>query len=114
MFPHEVSDIERVLVLLEDTERAESWHSKFILLLWLSILCLIPFDLTRLDGDNEAGYSVKRMLNLAKVRILLYLYSLLNASRFSCLSFFDILIMVSILSCTVKQYSFVSEKFGRS
>ncbi|XP_056310187.1 tubulin-specific chaperone D-like [Danio aesculapii] len=52
LFPHEVSDVQPVLDLLcrQDQKDTETWETRYILLLWLSMTCLIPFDLSRLDG----------------------------------------------------------------
>lgn len=66
LFPHEVSDIEIVLTMLE-SDKSEIWHAKYVLFLWLSILVLIPFDLKRLDGEHEEGWSIRRMLRIATV-----------------------------------------------
>lgn len=69
-FPHQVSDLELAVSLLEkchtsnsDTSlRQEStgvMETKCVVLLWLSILVLIPFDLSSVDtsiaGSNYAG-----------------------------------------------------------
>ncbi|CAG9134138.1 unnamed protein product [Plutella xylostella] len=50
--PHEVSDLLMVLSMLEahDDEDKECWRSRFVLLLWLSIVVIIPFHMSRLDG----------------------------------------------------------------
>ncbi|XP_077590040.1 tubulin-specific chaperone D isoform X2 [Stigmatopora nigra] len=55
-FPHEVADIEPVLDLLskQDPTDTETWSSRYILLLWLSMTCLTPFDLSRLDGNLQS------------------------------------------------------------
>ena len=66
LLPHEVADIETVLSLLE-SEKSDIWHAKYVLFLWLSILVLIPFDLKRLDGEKEEGWSIRRMLKIATV-----------------------------------------------
>jgi hypothetical protein len=66
LLPHEVADIERVLGMLE-SEKSGMWHAKYVLFLWLSILVLIPFDLKRLDGEREEGWSIRRMLKIATV-----------------------------------------------
>lgn len=58
-FPHEAADLERVLNLLLEVkarntttgeEGLASWESQAILLLWLSILILMPFGLATLDS----------------------------------------------------------------
>ena len=71
LLPHEVSDIETVLSLLE-SEKSDMWHAKYVLFLWLSILVLIPFDLKRLDGEREEGWSIRRMLKIATVSFITF------------------------------------------
>lgn len=62
LFPHEVSDVQTVLDLLcrQDPKDTETWETRYILLLWLSMTCLIPFDLSRLDGHLSTDPEVKR------------------------------------------------------
>ena len=51
----------------------QSWETRYILLLWLSVACMIPFDLSRLDSstvsDNGDGKKpvMDRILDIAKV-----------------------------------------------
>ncbi|TRY90297.1 hypothetical protein DNTS_012375 [Danionella cerebrum] len=74
LFPHEVSDVQPVLDLLcrQDQKDTETWETRYILILWLSMTCLIPFDLTRLDGhlSSDSGMIrepiMKRILEVAK------------------------------------------------
>ncbi|RXM29165.1 Tubulin-specific chaperone D [Acipenser ruthenus] len=56
LFPHEVADVQPVLDLLclQDPKGYETWETRYMLLLWLSMTCLIPFDLSRLDGNITA------------------------------------------------------------
>ncbi|GFR52318.1 hypothetical protein Agub_g14856, partial [Astrephomene gubernaculifera] len=58
-FPHEAADLERVLDILEtvkaqrpkdNEEGIAMWEAQTMLLLWLSILILIPFDLATVDS----------------------------------------------------------------
>ncbi|XP_053566294.1 tubulin-specific chaperone D [Bombina bombina] len=53
LFPHEVADVQPVLAMIssQNPEDHETWESRYMLLLWLSMTCLIPFDLSRLDGN---------------------------------------------------------------
>ncbi|XP_008837869.1 tubulin-specific chaperone D [Nannospalax galili] len=53
LFPHEVADVQSVLDMLtgQDPKDHETWETRYMLLLWLSVTCLIPFDLSRLDGN---------------------------------------------------------------
>lgn len=48
----QVSDLLTVLTFLEaqDPNNKETWRSRFVLLLWLSIVVIIPFHMSRLDG----------------------------------------------------------------
>ncbi|XP_016895946.1 tubulin-specific chaperone D isoform X2 [Cynoglossus semilaevis] len=74
VLPHEVADLQPVLDLLsrQDPTDPESWETRYILLLWLSMTCLIPFDLSRLDGNlkSDGGEDkepvMDQILNMAK------------------------------------------------
>ncbi|XP_042361024.1 tubulin-specific chaperone D isoform X2 [Plectropomus leopardus] len=74
LFPHEVADVQPVLDLLsrQDPKDSETWETRYMLLLWLSMTCLIPFDLYRLDGqlESDCGKAKKpimdRILAIAK------------------------------------------------
>ncbi|KAJ0178796.1 hypothetical protein K1T71_005571 [Dendrolimus kikuchii] len=81
--PHEVTDLLTVLTFLEiqDPKDKETWRSRFVLLLWLSIVVIIPFHMSRLDGfapgqpGHEAGTSKKltvmeRIYNICKTYAL--------------------------------------------
>lgn len=50
-FPHEVSDMEHVTELLHFQSSAV-WQIPYILVLWLSIIVLVPFDLTTIDSGE--------------------------------------------------------------
>uniref|UniRef100_A0A7N6B8D7 Tubulin-specific chaperone D n=1 Tax=Anabas testudineus TaxID=64144 RepID=A0A7N6B8D7_ANATE len=74
LLPHEVADVQPVLDLLsrQDPKDSETWETRYMLLLWLSMTCLIPFDLSRLDGNLESDGSkprepiMDRILEIAK------------------------------------------------
>ncbi|NXX93130.1 TBCD protein, partial [Centropus bengalensis] len=73
LFPHEVGDLQPVLVALEsqNPKDSETWETRYMLLLWLSMICLIPFDLARFDGNiSEEGQArmptMDRILQIAK------------------------------------------------
>ncbi|XP_028267765.1 tubulin-specific chaperone D isoform X2 [Parambassis ranga] len=74
LFPHEVADVQPVLNLIsrQDPKDSETWETRYMLLLWLSMTCLIPFDLSRLDGYLESDGSdtreptMDRILAIAK------------------------------------------------
>ncbi|XP_003464966.2 tubulin-specific chaperone D [Cavia porcellus] len=56
LFPHEVADVQPVLDMISEQNPTdhETWETRYMLLLWLSMTCLIPFDLSRLDGNLGA------------------------------------------------------------
>ncbi|XP_043956093.1 tubulin-specific chaperone D [Gambusia affinis] len=78
LFPHEVSDFHPVLEMIsrQDPTDLKTWETRYMLLLWLSMTCLIPFDLSRLDGHLESqGVRIKepvmeRILTVAKTYLL--------------------------------------------
>ncbi|XP_051165406.1 tubulin-specific chaperone D [Leptopilina boulardi] len=53
--PHEVMDLLPVLRMLEkqDTTDNETWETRYVLLIWLSIISKIPFPLSRLEIDEQ-------------------------------------------------------------
>uniref|UniRef100_A0A672IWM0 Tubulin-specific chaperone D n=1 Tax=Salarias fasciatus TaxID=181472 RepID=A0A672IWM0_SALFA len=75
LLPHEVADLQPVLDLLsrQDPNDLETWETRYMLLLWLSMTCLVPFDLSRLDGrmESDSGKprdsTMDRILTVAKV-----------------------------------------------
>ncbi|XP_037544964.1 tubulin-specific chaperone D [Nematolebias whitei] len=78
LLPHEVSDVQPVLDLMsrQDPNDLKTWQTRYMLLLWLSMTCLIPFDLSRLDGHLESNGGKTReptmyqILNIAKSYLL--------------------------------------------
>lgn len=80
--PHELPDFEFALAQLEKAclEGIKNWETRYILLLWMSLLVLNPFDMARLDtfqqdsgepaGDNMNGSvnvsKMERVYNLCK------------------------------------------------
>uniref|UniRef100_A0A8D2PL24 Tubulin-specific chaperone D n=1 Tax=Zosterops lateralis melanops TaxID=1220523 RepID=A0A8D2PL24_ZOSLA len=74
LFPHEVRDLQPVLDMLakQNPKDTETWETRYMLLLWLSMICLIPFDLARFDGnlvsvEGQARQpTMDRILDIAK------------------------------------------------
>ena len=58
-FPHEAADLEPTLHLLQSQDKCNHklWETRYVLLLWLSMLCLIPFDLATVDSSIETKES---------------------------------------------------------
>lgn len=69
LFPHEVVDVHPVLDMIRAQNPAdpETWESRYMLLLWLSMACLIPFDLSRLDGNLSTEEGQKRQSTMDTV-----------------------------------------------
>lgn len=70
--PHELSDIDFVMNLLEKQKIGdlENWQTRYILLLWMSILVLNPFHFSRLDahdsGDKNEISKMERTFRICK------------------------------------------------
>ena len=71
-FPHEVKDLEPVVnyLVTQRNNQIIIWESKYILLLWLSVIILVPFDLSTIDSryiqiDKESGDDI--VTNLIEV-----------------------------------------------
>lgn len=52
-FPHEVSDMEPVTEVLQKCDYQNN-EMPYVLVLWLSIIVLVPFDLTTIDSADAA------------------------------------------------------------
>ena len=65
--PHEVSDVETVVSLLEEVDPADGafWAHRAVLLLWLLLLIKIPFQLSRFDSP-QGPTLLQRLLPLAQ------------------------------------------------
>jgi|JI61114C2RNA_FD_contig_91_1055450_length_1125_multi_2_in_0_out_0_2 hypothetical protein len=68
-FPHEVKDLEPAVAYLVRlrTEQNTQWESKYMILLWLSVIILMPFDLATIDSNyieitNDQGEKVHGMI----------------------------------------------------
>uniref|UniRef100_A0A1A8FFT3 Tubulin-specific chaperone D n=1 Tax=Nothobranchius korthausae TaxID=1143690 RepID=A0A1A8FFT3_9TELE len=69
LFPHEVADVQPVLELMsrQNPEDLQTWETRYMLLLWLSMTCLIPFDLSRLDGHLESDGGKRRESTMYRI-----------------------------------------------
>lgn len=54
--PHEVTDLEPVFDYLCNMKDAP-WEIRYICFVWLSLICIIPFDLKRVDSYSEPEVS---------------------------------------------------------
>ena len=87
--PHEIGDFEPVLNLLARQSLSDvyTWQTRYLLLLWLSIVCMVPFDLKRFDATNtqQDDTIMNRLLKTCIVRkILLFFEFLKNTPFLSC------------------------------
>lgn len=50
-------------------KRAEQWPLRYILLLWLALVCMIPFDLALFDPEDAPGSTGNTIESIAKTFI---------------------------------------------
>ena len=64
-FSHEVADLVPALELLRQQDKNDfsSWETRYILLLWLSIIVIMPFDLSRMDTTTSHDKSHDRVMD---------------------------------------------------
>ena len=58
---HDVADLEPVFEFLcAMNDRSIPWETRYICFIWLSLICMIPFDLKRVDSASasEVTYTV--------------------------------------------------------
>lgn len=68
--PHELSDIDFVLNLLEkqNVNESENWETRYCSLLWMSILVLNPFHMSRLDATGgESDLAMTKMERIYRI-----------------------------------------------
>lgn len=66
--PHEINDLEPVLNLLsrQDMKDPRTWNTRFMLLIWLSTICTIPFDLSHFNESHQTAI-LNRLLDICTV-----------------------------------------------
>jgi tubulin-specific chaperone D len=51
-------------------ERAQNtstlWSTRYVALLWISLICMIPFDFSQFDDDGKEGHTAIQIESLAK------------------------------------------------
>ncbi|KAJ2930914.1 hypothetical protein H1R20_g6182, partial [Candolleomyces eurysporus] len=69
-FPHEVDDLGVALncLRLEDeiVQAQHQWDLRYVLLLWLSLICKIPFNLSQFDEPDSVGQTAAAIESLGK------------------------------------------------
>lgn len=72
-FPHEIADLDIVLgfLLIPDGPATiqRYWSLRYIMLLWLSLICLLPFDLDQFDEHEDRGRTASNMEAVAKTHL---------------------------------------------
>ncbi|KAK5823035.1 tubulin folding cofactor D C terminal-domain-containing protein [Linnemannia elongata] len=68
--PHEVADLEPAFEFLKRQDKRRAWETRYILLIWLSLMCMIPFDLKTIDSqatkDSDRIPLVDQMIESGK------------------------------------------------
>ncbi|KAK7112957.1 hypothetical protein V1264_012329 [Littorina saxatilis] len=80
LLPHEVADMEPVLAMIDqqDPVDVEAWQTRYMLLLWLSMVCMIPFDLHRLDSNQPTGDGLRKRPVMERILSIAQLYLTVN------------------------------------
>lgn len=69
LFPHEVDDLGILLSIFENTStlQAASWELRYILLLWLSLVALLPFSFASIDHREHDSSSGKMLGKIERI-----------------------------------------------
>ncbi|KAM7536516.1 hypothetical protein Aperf_G00000083754 [Anoplocephala perfoliata] len=72
LMPHTVDDLEPVFDLLksQDIKDRDNWQTRYVLLLWLSIVVMVPFALERLEKPDKPPL-VERIISEAQRHVVL-------------------------------------------
>ncbi|KAI0699071.1 TBCD protein [Cytidiella melzeri] len=69
-FPHEIADLSIALdfLLLPDgpAQQQKHWPLRYVMLLWLSLICRLPFDLAQFDEPDSIGKTSSDIETVAK------------------------------------------------
>ncbi|KAG8881970.1 hypothetical protein FRB97_008838 [Tulasnella sp. 331] len=59
-FPHTIDDLDIALGTLQAASKHPTWHweRRYVVLLWLSLIVMIPFDLAQFDTERGSGTTV--------------------------------------------------------
>mmetsp|Transcript_29563 Transcript_29563/g.28766 ORF Transcript_29563/g.28766 Transcript_29563/m.28766 type:complete len:109 (+) Transcript_29563:586-912(+) len=57
--------MEPVVELLHFQEN-DRWWIQYVLIIWLSIIVLVPFDIDTIDSKKQQEILIKRMINIGK------------------------------------------------
>ncbi|KAI5896933.1 ARM repeat-containing protein [Schizophyllum commune H4-8] len=69
-FPHEVPDLAIAIDYMtregSPTQDSAQWALRYVVLLWLSLICMIPFDLAQFDEEGQVGRTADLLDTLGK------------------------------------------------
>ena len=68
-FPHEVNDLPTVLKYMTGNtpfQEENQWSLRYVLLLWLSLVCMLPFDLKQFDEVDASEQTAKSIEAVAR------------------------------------------------
>ncbi|OSD07226.1 TBCD protein [Trametes coccinea BRFM310] len=69
-FPHEIADLDVVLNYISapnsPAQVSTQWPLRYAMVLWLSLVCMIPFDLEQFDEAGHAGETASRIEAVGK------------------------------------------------
>ncbi|ETW81590.1 hypothetical protein HETIRDRAFT_383952 [Heterobasidion irregulare TC 32-1] len=68
-FPHEVTDLSialQFMQILEKPSDSSLWSLRYVTLLWLSLICMIPFDLSQFDTAEQPDWTAGAIEAVAK------------------------------------------------
>jgi len=69
-FPHEIADLSIVLdfLLLPEglVQDSSQWALRYVVLIWLALICMIPFDLAQFDDVDRIGHTAVAIESAAK------------------------------------------------
>jgi hypothetical protein len=68
-FPHEVGDLSVVLMYMSAKtpyQEENQWSLRYVVLLWMSLICMLPFDLNQFDEVDSTGQTAKSIEEAAR------------------------------------------------
>lgn len=72
-FPHEIADLSIVLTFFQlpdgPTQKETQWPLRYVTLLWLSMICMLPFDLAQFDEPESIGKTAADLQAIARAHL---------------------------------------------
>jgi len=69
-FPHEIADLSIALDYMQLpnglVQKLHQWTLRYVILLWLYLICMIPFDLVQFDEAESIGATAAAIESIAK------------------------------------------------